>query len=71
MKEFMKYKEFTGSIQFDATDNIFHGKLEAIDDLVTFEGQSFGELEKAFRDAVEDYLVLCRVAGKEPDRSIT
>jgi predicted HicB family RNase H-like nuclease len=45
------------------------GRIEGIEDLVTFEGRGVDELKKAFREAVEDYIDLCRAAGKTPHRS--
>ena len=69
MKEALSYKGFIGSVQFSADDDVFCGKIEGIDDLVSYEGTSVAELKKAFRDAVEDYLGLCKEAGKEPFKS--
>ena len=69
MKDVMKHKGFLGSVHFDADDEVFHGKIEGISDLVTFEGQSVEELKAAFHSAVEDYLALCKEAGKEPVKS--
>jgi predicted HicB family RNase H-like nuclease len=31
---------------------------------VTFEGRDVGDLKRSFREAVEDYIDLCRKAGK-------
>lgn len=69
MKDVINYKEFIGSVHFCADDNVFFGKIEGINDLVTFEGTSVNELTAAFRNAVEDYLELCEQAGKTPFRS--
>jgi predicted HicB family RNase H-like nuclease len=69
MKDVMKYKGFLGSVHFDGEDEIFHGKIEGISDLVTFEGKTVDELKKAFHEAVEDYIELCKEAGKEPLKS--
>ena len=69
MKDVLAYKGFIGSVHFSAEDAVFHGKIEGITDLVTFEGQSVKKLVKAFHDAVDDYLTLCKEAGKEPLRS--
>ena len=44
----------------------FFGKIEGINDLVTFEGTTVSELKEAFQDAVEDYLSLCSELGKNP-----
>jgi len=69
MKDVLKYKDFFGSVHFSADDNVFHGKIESITDLVTFEGKSVDELVKAFHEAVDDYITLCKEAGKEPLKS--
>jgi predicted HicB family RNase H-like nuclease len=65
----LKYKDFYGSVEYSATDECFFGKIIGTADLVTFEGTSVGNLKKAFIEAVEDYLVLCKEVGKEPQKS--
>ena len=65
----MKYKDFLGSVHFSAADDQFVGRIEEIDDLVTFEGSSVAELKRAFKEAVEDYVELCAAAGKPVRRS--
>jgi predicted HicB family RNase H-like nuclease len=65
----LKYKDFYGSVEYSASDECFFGKIIGFTDLVTFEGESVGKLKKAFTEAVEDYLVLCKEAGKEPQKS--
>lgn len=69
MRDIISYKDFIGSLHFDSEDEIFYGKLEGIDDLVTFEGASVGELKSAFKEAVEDYLNICRETGKQVYKS--
>ena len=69
MKDVLTYKGFIGSVHFRAEDKVFHGKIEGIDDLVTFEGQSVDELLKAFHEEVDDYIKICKEIGKEPTRS--
>ena len=53
MKDVLTYKDFLGSVHFTAEDKVFHGKIEGIRDLVTFEGRSVAELTKAFHEAVK------------------
>ena len=65
MRDVLKYKEFLGSLHYNSDDEIFYGKLEGIDDLVTFEGTSVEELKAAFHEAVEDYINICRESGKQ------
>jgi predicted HicB family RNase H-like nuclease len=64
MKDVLHRKDFIGSVHFSAEDECFFGRIEGIEDLVTFEGRDVGELKRAFREAVEDYIGLCRSAGK-------
>ena len=48
---------------------VFFGKIEGIDGLVNFEGESVKELTDAFHEAVEDYLEYCKEEGIEPHKS--
>ena len=52
----MKSKGIIGSVAFSESDNVFFGKIEDIDGLVNFEGESVSELTNAFHEAVDDYL---------------
>ncbi|MCF6158049.1 MAG: type II toxin-antitoxin system HicB family antitoxin [wastewater metagenome] len=69
MKDILTYKGFIGSVHFSAEDKVFHGKVEGIDDLITFEGSTVDELINAFHEEVDDYIRLCRERGKEPLKS--
>jgi predicted HicB family RNase H-like nuclease len=69
MKDILKYKGFIGSVHFNAEDELFHGRVEGIDDLVTFEGESVRSLIKAFHEEADDYIALCNKVGKEPLKS--
>lgn len=65
----MKYKGFIGSVSFSEADGVFFGKIEGIDGLVNFEGDSVAGLTDAFHEAVEDYLAYCAEEGIEPHKS--
>ena len=67
MKDMMAYKGYYGSVHYSDDDKVFHGKVEFIRSLVTYEGTDVGSLRKAFREAVEDYLRLCEEENKEPE----
>ena len=64
MKDVMKYKNQYGSVHYDSDDNIFFGKIEGINDLITYEGRTVDELNRSFREAVEDYLHICQEHDK-------
>ena len=65
----MTYKGYIGSVAFSEKDNVFFGKIEGINGLVNFEGESVKELTNAFHEAVEDYITYCKDEGIEPDKS--
>ena len=67
----MTYKGYLGSVAFSEKDNVFFGKIEGINGLVNFEGESVKELTTAFHEAVDDYLAYCKDEGIEPDKSYT
>lgn len=65
----MRYKDYLGSVEFDAERGLFHGEVVGIRDVVTFEGRSKDEVQRAFRDSVEDYLAFCKERGEAPERA--
>jgi len=68
MTDIMRHKNFIGSVHYSTEDEIFFGRLEGVNDLVTFEGKSVNELKKSFKVAVEDYLELCNSVKKDPEK---
>ncbi len=58
MRDLIEYKGLIGSLHFDSEDEVFFGKIEGIEDLISFEGQSVKEIKKAFQESVDDYLEL-------------
>jgi predicted HicB family RNase H-like nuclease len=68
MSDSMTYKGYIGSVRYSEEDEVFHGKIEAINDLIMFEGSSVKELKKAFHEAVDDYLETCMEMGRQPQK---
>lgn len=64
----MEYKGYVARIEFDESANVFHGQVLNLRDVITFEGESVTELEKAFRDSVDDYLDFCASRNEEPEK---
>ncbi len=52
-KNTLIYKEFIGTVSYSSDDRIFYGKIEGIDDLITFEGTTVEELESAFKFMID------------------
>ncbi|MBM2815848.1 MAG: hicB [Ignavibacteria bacterium] len=69
MKDKLKYKDFIGSVHFNADDNVFYGKIEGIESLISFEGSTVTELKESFEEAVNDYLEICEQRRIKPFKS--
>ena len=65
----MQYKGYYATVNFNAADEVFFGKIAGISDLVSFEGESVKDLKKAFQEAVDDYIETCETLGKEPGKA--
>jgi predicted HicB family RNase H-like nuclease len=59
MSSVLEYNGYLGSAEFSAEDEVFHGRLEGIRDLVTYEGTDVESLKRAFHKAVDDYIATC------------
>jgi predicted HicB family RNase H-like nuclease len=59
MKDVMKYKSFIGSVHYASDDRVFYGKVEGINDLISFEGSSVDELEEGFKYMVDEHIKDC------------
>ena len=64
----MTYKGYNAIVTYDERDHIFHGHLTDTYDDVYFEGESVQELERAFHEAVDDYLAYCAETDREPTK---
>ncbi len=64
----MEYKGYVGKVEFDDEAGIFHGEVLDTRDVITFQGQSVDELQKAFQESIDDYLAFCEERGEEPNK---
>ena len=65
----------TGAIRYHleqigiaAEQSILSNIVPRIRDIVTFHGETVDELEKAFKEAVDDYLATCEKLGVKPNK---
>ena len=68
MKDMMTYKGYYGSVHYNDDDRIFHGKIEFIRSLISYEGADVKSLRIGFEEAIEDYLELCDEENIEPEK---
>ena len=55
-RHYLTYRGMVGTVEIDFESSRLFGKIEFLDDLVTFESDTVEGLQKAFRDSVNDYL---------------
>ena len=67
----MKYKGYLGEVTYDADAKNFHGEVVGLKDVITFQGTTVVELEKAFKDSIDDYVAWCAERGEEPEKAFS
>ena len=68
MANVIEYNGYLGSIEYSPEDKLFFGKIEMIDDLITFEADSASELENNFKTVVDEYVQTCKELNREPQK---
>jgi predicted HicB family RNase H-like nuclease len=64
----MRYKDYTGEVEYDAVAKILYGHVIDFDDVITFESERADEIEDEFHRSVDTYLDWCAERGKEPKK---
>jgi predicted HicB family RNase H-like nuclease len=64
----MEYKGYIGTVEYDPEAGIFHGDVINTRDVVTFQGTTVEEIERAFKDSIDDYITWCKEEGVEPEK---
>lgn len=64
---YMKYKGYTGSVEFSEEDDCLFGKVQGLHGtLISYEGTTVDEIREDFHDAVDEYLESCKERGITP-----
>lgn len=69
MNNTIEYKGYIGSVEFSEEDSVFHGKVQGIRALISYEGSTAQELIDDFHTAIDDYLELCEEENIEPEKA--
>jgi len=64
----MEYKGYVGVVEYDSEARLFHGDVVNTRDVLTFQGRTVDEIDRAFKDSIDDYLSWCREDGVEPEK---
>jgi predicted HicB family RNase H-like nuclease len=65
----LEYKGYTGTANWLEVEQIYYGRLNILEDVITFKGTPV-TVKQYFKDAVGDYLEFCLEQGKEPDKPL-
>jgi len=68
MSDLFEHKDYNGTIEYSAADNVMFGKVLGIRNLLSYEGNSLESLRLDFEDVVDDYLETCAEEGIEPEK---
>ena len=64
----MEYKGYIGIVEYDAQAKIFHGDVINTRDVITFQGTTVKEIERGFKESIDDYIEWCKDEGEEPEK---
>src|SRR3970040_3097958 len=64
----MEYKGYIGKVEIDDEAGILYGEVINVRDVITCEGTSVEEVQKAFQESVDDYLEFCAQRGESPEK---
>jgi predicted HicB family RNase H-like nuclease len=64
----LTYKNYTGSIEYSREDGLLYGKVLGIKGLISYEGETGTDLEKDFKESIDEYLSDCKESGVEPEK---
>lgn len=63
----LKYKGYTGSVEFSDEDNCLFGKVQGLHGtLISYEGTTINEIRSDFESAIDEYLASCESRGIAP-----
>ena len=64
----IKYKGYVAEVEFDDSVGRFHGRVinSGSYSIVSFEAIDAEEIQKEFRDSIDEYIASCEEDGSEP-----
>jgi predicted HicB family RNase H-like nuclease len=67
----LKYKGYTGVVEFDDEANLLFGRVIDLNAVITFEAKTASSVKKAFEDSINCYLSTCKKHNIEPQKSFS
>ena len=67
----MSDKGYKARMDFDTEDKIIVGRIQDIDDIITFHAESIAEFEATFHSAVDSYIAACEKLGQAAEKPVS
>jgi len=68
MSNTIEYNGYIATVEYSFKDKCLFGKVEMVDNLVTFEATNVEDLESNFKNAVDEYIETCKQLRIEPQK---
>lgn len=68
MTQLLEYNGYKGTVEFSLEDDVLHGSIQFIQDMVSYEADTLPQLKAEFEAAVDDYLETCKELDRQPDK---
>jgi len=69
MSNLLFYRDFYGSVVYNSEEDTLQGKIEGIEDLITYEERSLSKIKIEFKNYVDGYIETCESVGKHHGKS--
>lgn len=61
----LEYRGYKSEIYYSDSDKVYYGRLVGIKDIVGFHALNIHDIEKEFRNAVDDYVKFKKECGRD------
>lgn len=68
MSDLLFYNGYHGTVHYNAEDNLLVGEVVGVQDSLNYHGNTIDEITESFQNCVDEYLEVCRLLGRDPDR---
>lgn len=64
MSNYLEYKGYLGTVEYSSEDQLLFGKVQFVDSLLAYDGNSTADIKESFENAIDSYLEFCKEVGK-------
>ena len=64
----LTYKGYHGTVDYSLEDDILYGKIMDVNSSISYEGNTLDELKQDFKNAIDDYLNMCKEHNVCPEK---